>query len=177
MKYFYDSEFMDDGESIELISLGIVAEDGREFYAVNRDAPWHKIRKHPWLMEHVVPSLSPPQGDRRFHVPKRWLVDYANPEVMPKSSIASRVRDFLLTEDSDPELWAWYAAYDHVALCQLWGTMMQLPEGIPMYTRDLKQECDRQGNPELPEQPAGEHNALDDARHNVVRARVLGVLS
>lgn len=176
-KYFYDCEFLEDGRTIELLSIGIVAEDGREFYAVRRDAPWRTVRKHQWLMEHVVPTLSPPRGDRQFHMPKRWLVDYANPEVLPKSSIAGLVRDFLLAEDGEPELWAWYAAYDHVCLMQLWGPMIVKPANIPMYTRDLKQECDRQGSPELPEQPAGEHNALDDARHNVERARALGVLS
>src|SRR4051812_11038169 len=34
MKYFYDTEFLEDGQTIELISIGIVAEDGREYYAV-----------------------------------------------------------------------------------------------------------------------------------------------
>ena len=35
-----------------------------------------------------------------------------------------------------------------------------------MYTRDLKQWCDSLGNPRLPEQGKGEHNALADARWN-----------
>ena len=34
MRYFYDTEFLEDGETIDLISIGIVAEDGREYYAV-----------------------------------------------------------------------------------------------------------------------------------------------
>ena len=33
MKYFYDTEFIDDGHTINLISIGIVAEDGHEYYA------------------------------------------------------------------------------------------------------------------------------------------------
>jgi len=65
--------------------------------------------------------------------------------------------------DDKPEFWAYYADYDHVVLCQLFGTMMDLPDGWPMYTRDLKQLCDDLGNPKLPKQQAGEHNALDDA--------------
>jgi hypothetical protein len=35
-----------------------------------------------------------------------------------------------------------------------------------MYTRDLKQEIMRLGNPRVPEQESGNHNALEDARWN-----------
>lgn len=177
MRYFYDTEFLEDGRTIELISIGIVAEDGREYYAVNRDAPWKRIAKHPWLSGNVVPGLPRLYGDARLHL---WclsrsgrkhnpcMLDFAHPHMRSSERIAAEVSAFLLG-DSKPELWAWYAAYDHVALCQLWGTMMQLPEGMPMYTGDIKQECDRLGNPALPEQSSGEHNALADARHDKVR--------
>jgi hypothetical protein len=53
----YDTEFLEDGETIELISIGMVAEDGYEYYAVNRDMPERRIRRHPWLMENVVPNV------------------------------------------------------------------------------------------------------------------------
>ncbi len=43
--------------------------------------------------------------------------------------------------------------------------MIDLPKGVPMWTNDLRQEVHRLGNPELPEQPSGLHNALEDARH------------
>ncbi len=65
-----------------------------------------------------------------------------------------------------PELWGYYAAYDHVALCQLFGTMMDLPKGWPMWTHDIKQLCETLGDPQLPEQGKGEHHALADARWN-----------
>jgi hypothetical protein len=45
-----------------------------------------------------------------------------------------------------------------------------------MWTNDLKQEAERLGNPAVPEQGAGEHNALADARHNRVIAEFLGQL-
>jgi hypothetical protein len=66
----------------------------------------------------------------------------------------------------NPEIWAYYADYDWVALCWLMGTMMDLPEGWPMYCRDLKQWAVDKGDPKLPEQTEGEHNALDDAKWN-----------
>jgi len=38
MKYFIDTEFYEDGKTIDLISLGVVAEDGRELYLCNQEA-------------------------------------------------------------------------------------------------------------------------------------------
>ena len=171
-RYYYDCEFLEDGRTIDLISIGIVAEDGREYYAVSKQATRgdlaRRIRKHDWLMANVVPSLPQPHGDWINSMPRRWAFDYLSPLVHERDRIADEVRDFLLAGDTAPELWAWYGAYDHVVLCQLWGRMIDLPKGIPMYTRDLKQECDRLGNPEMPEQASGVHNALEDARHNKV---------
>jgi hypothetical protein len=53
-----------------------------------------------------------------------------------------------------------YADYDWVVLCQLFGAMVDLPKGWPMYCRDIKQWADELGNPQLPEQGKGEHHAL-----------------
>ncbi len=145
MKYFYDTEFLEDGTTIDLISIGIVAEDGREYYAVSEDMPVDRIRKHEWLMKNVFPHL-PFSGD--------WK---------PKEQIAAEVKEFLLASTA-PELWAWYCAYDHVVLAQLFGPMIDLPEGIPMYTHDLRAFVDYLPDSSLPKQSGGAHDALEDAR-------------
>jgi hypothetical protein len=166
MKFFYDIEFIDDGKTIDLLSIGVVAGDGREYYAVNADLPERKLYQHKWLCDNVLPYL--PMGvDGR--------VNFEHPNCKPSAVIATEVRDFLLSSDDEPELWAWYAAYDHVCLAQMWGPMTDLPPGIPMFTMDLKQEHVRQGCPDLPEQDALEHHALADARYNVVIAKALGI--
>ena len=177
MKLFYDTEFIEDGRTIDLISIGMAAEDGREYYAVNREMPVRRIRKHAWLMENVIPSLPKAPGDARLYQPKRWLFNYANPLVKRRRVIAREVRDFILATP-DPQLWAWYGAYDHVVLCQLWGAMIDLPGGVPMWTNDLRQEAERLGNPDLPRlsgTQAGmfEHNALHDARELKYRSEWL----
>jgi hypothetical protein len=166
MRFWYDTEFLEDGKTIDLISIGIVAEDGREYYAVNKDAPWKRIKKSSWLMKNVVPSLPRGHGDRRLHMPNSWLVDFADPLVKSKDRIADGVLRFIDPQPgSDVELWADYGAYDHVVLCQLWGSMICLPSGLPMFTNDIQQEARRLGVTELPQQESGWHNALDDARH------------
>lgn len=189
-RYDYDCEFLEDGRTIDLISIGIVGDDGRTYYAVSdecgydRRAWWkrwfnrrgsleNRIRRHAWLMENVVPSLPKPSGDWNNHMPRSWLFDYYNHAVKPRERIAREVAEFLLAGESEPELWAYYGAYDHVVLNQLWGPMVGHPEGIPMWTNDLMQEWLRLGKPEMPKQPAGLHNALEDARHNKVRYEFL----
>jgi hypothetical protein len=164
----YDLEFLEDGRTIELISIGMVSDDGREYYAVNRDMPVRRIRKHKWLMENVVPHLPKGHGDQRIHMPKRWLFHYADHRVKHRTTIAAEVAAFIRAAGPDAELWANYGAYDHVALAQLWGPMIALPDGVPMFTHDIQQERSRQGLAwdDLPKQESGEHNALADARHN-----------
>jgi 3' exoribonuclease, RNase T-like len=159
MRYFYDCELIENGHTIDLISIGIVSDDDREYHAVNRDAPWGRVARHQRLKDIV--------GE----------VVLTDPLVRPRWLIAGQVRDFLLAGDGIPELWTWRAAYSHVALCQLWGAATDLPDGIPAYTGALEQEWDRLGNPALPERPDEVHNALTDARYNRKLARILNGLA
>jgi hypothetical protein len=180
----YDWEFLEDGSIIEPISIGMVADDGRTYYAVNARLAargWkgrrfrRRVRKHKWLMENVVPNLPQPHGDWRLHMPERWLFNYLDPAVKPIGQIADEVMDFIRETGSDVQLWADYGSYDHVCLAQLWGRMIDLPEGVPMFTNDIQQEARRLGIPwdALPKQDGAEHNALADARHNQVVRRWL----
>ena len=182
-RIFYDTEFLEDGRTIELISIGLVAEDGREYYAVcseidqwtpgGSEALHKRISKHDWLMRNVIPHLPVTRAPTRMDNSWIWSLDRSSILVKPRRVIANEVREFILAAP-DPQLWAWYAAYDHVVLCQLWGTMMQLPKGVPMWTNDLKQEAERRGNPDLPQMPGVvEHEALHDAREVLFRLQWL----
>jgi len=146
-KIFYDTEFLEDGKTIDLISIGMVNELGEEYYAVNEDMPMDRIVDHEWLMENVMPHL-PTLNDSC---------------IKPARQIAEEVKEFI-TRHPDPRLWAWYGAYDHVVMCQLFGTMVGLHDtGIPMWTNDLRQLID--GMPvRLPKQESTKHNALEDAK-------------
>jgi hypothetical protein len=143
MRYWFDTEFIEDGKTIDLISIGIVSEDGREFYAQNSECD--HSRASDWVKENVIAKLAPRKHD-----------------LLSLAAIRSGVLDFVGA--TKPEFWAYFADYDWVVLCQLFGTMMDLPKGWPMYCRDVKQLCDDLGNPDLPAQMEGEHHALADAR-------------
>jgi hypothetical protein len=158
-RYFYDCEFIEDGRIIDLVSIGVVDEHGREFYAVSTQ--FDPTRAVPWVRRNVLDRLPSP-GD---------------PVWRSRERIRDDLYDFLLEPVRDRpgeriDLWAWYAAYDHVALAQLWGAMPALPREIPRFTKDLRQLWDDQGRPPLPSS-ADRHDALVDARHNLARWRIM----
>ena len=150
MRYFYDCEFIEDGRTIDLVSIGVVAEDGREFYAVSTQ--FDPSRAIDWVRKHVLDKLPPPAD-------KAWR---------PLGRIRDDLLAFLTAPGEPIELWAWMASYDHVALAQLWGAMPALPREIPRFTKDLRQLWDDRGRPHLPAM-SGRHDALVDARHNLAR--------
>jgi hypothetical protein len=163
MKYYIDTEFIEDGKSIDLISIGIVSDDGRQFYAENLDADLDKASD--WVKENVISKLWSRQADKKDA--NAWTRDGGFGGLLTHAEIAKEVQLFCNPEQfGKPEFWGYYADYDWVVFCWLFGSMMKLPKGYPMYCRDIKQYCDSLGNPSLPKEGKGEHNALADAIWN-----------
>ena len=154
MRYFYDTEFIEDGSTIELVSIGIVGEDGSEYYAVSTD--FDPSKANAWVRENVLDKLPSPGNEV-------WK---------SRATIREELLEFMGGHSSPIELWAWVGAYDHVVLAQLWGDMSGLPKSMPRYTRELKQYWQMAGRPRLPKVPDGNHDALVDARHNLRKFRV-----
>jgi 3'-5' exoribonuclease Rv2179c-like domain len=144
MIVYLDTEFIERGyDKIELISIGLVAENGAEYYSVASDG-WDREHAGDWVKQNVLPFVA--EGPFRS-----------------RQQIAEDIRAFV---GVDPEFHGYYSSYDWVLLCQLFGTMMDLPKGWPMFCRDVIQLCKHKGNPKLPKQPSNEeHHALSDARH------------
>lgn len=157
MRYWYDTEFYEDGHQIHLISIGIVAEDGREVYLENSDFDWRRVPVDHWLWDNVYPHMVGLEEAGATH-----------------AQIAQAVREFVCHNYNDftkNQLYGYYVSYDHVALAQLFGTMVKMPKGMPWFSFDLKQMIEedphRLGNlaDTVPHYGA-EHNALEDARWN-----------
>lgn len=156
MRYFYDTEFIEDGHTIDLISIGVAAEDGREYYGVSTE--FDPQRAGSWVRAKVLPKLPPP----------------ASPLWRSRTQIRSDLETFFGVDGGEPiELWAWVAAYDHVALCQLWGPMTELPSAMPRFTRGLRQLWEDRGCPRMPPRPRDTHDALVDARDQLRRFRLI----
>lgn len=162
MKYFLDTEFIEYPCTIDLISIGIVAEDGREFYAVSNQFDMRKASQ--WVKDNVIANLDRPNphavsisglGRVIVHDKEAWYT---------KDEIRKGILEFI--GQDKPSFWGYYADYDWVVFCWLFGTMMELPKGFPKYCNDIKQLCNSLGNPQLPKMEGVDHNALDDAKHH-----------
>lgn len=165
IRYYLDTEFVETGDTIDLISIGIVCEDGRELYCEVDGFDWSRANQ--WVLDNVKPHLWSSTKDKtEFNA---WSRDGGVGGLHTRKEIARLVREFCDPEvHGKPEFWTYYGSYDWVVTCWLFGSMMDLPTGWPMFTMDLKQLAQHSGNPQLPVQAEGEHHALLDARHNRV---------
>jgi hypothetical protein len=173
MRVYYDTEFLEDGYTVDLISIGMHRDDGKEFYAVSMEFDTQRVSRNAWLMQNVMSSIEHHEITNYVNItgmPVKDLV-ITDPALMTRREIRDGVMEFC--SDIWPEFWAWYGAYDHIALCQLFGRMLDLPDRFPMLTMDIKQLHKMAGLPDMPQQPAGKHNALEDARFNKVRFEYL----
>lgn len=200
MKYYYDTEFLEGtqkkrflgipyGETkptIDLISIGIVAEDDREYYAISKDfnlwEAWNrfdekvnmnykptfgggsdghynpKFIKEYWIRENVLKPIYYEWigKDIDFHEVDFTYRDFkillerygktnkqiANDIIKFTDHKMKRYNEFGEYNLTKPKFYAYYADYDWVAFCWLFGKMIDLPKGFPMYCIDLKQMLD-----------------------------------
>lgn len=148
MRYYLDTEFIERGHEhpIELISLGMVREDGAHIYHVLNEG-WNEAHANDWVKANVLPHLGPDP-------------------CVSRSRLANEILGFC--NEPKPEFWGYYCDYDWVVFCQLFGAMSELPKGFPMFCRDVKQVLSERGNPDMKKhvpQLGTAHNALADARH------------
>ncbi len=151
MRFFLDTEFIDNGDFVEPISIGIVTETGAEFY-IELEFNESEARRIPFLVQHVLPHLKT-HPTARVH----------------RKDAAQRLQTFVHqhTDALGVDFWAYYAAYDWVLVSQLFGPMVDLPTDFPNLCFDLQQHWVTLGRPPIkPPQPENQHNALADARWN-----------
>ena len=225
MNYYLDTEFHEYSknitkfprrkavhvDTIELISIGIFSEDGREYYSICKDFDIKAAWANEWLRENVLRDIWGYLNNKMgtYHKTYHWettsdfclkhlkrLIQWRGKS---KSQIAEEVVEFTkgkgcaeeknmnvntACKSSPPVFFAYYADYDWVVFCWLFGRMIDLPKCFPMYCRDLKQMLDElvwsikehgetwedglqwiKKHRDYPKQE-NEHNALDDAKWN-----------
>lgn len=142
-RFWFDTEFLESGHGpIHLLSIGMIADDGREYYAIDASCP--VADANDWVKAHVLPFID-----------------------MEKSRPRDQIREELeaFVGSGTPEFWAYCGDYDWVVLCQLFGSMEKLPKGWPHYCMDVRQWADMNPAAKLPAPfPEVHHHALWDAR-------------
>lgn len=153
MRYYIDTEF--DEYWSTLISIGVVAQDGREFYAINSNYDWSESTQ--WLIENVRPHLT--------FVNSKNVSRYVNGS---RSDIADGLLEFL--GDDEIEFFGYKSAWDVVLVHKLFGgyeRVRQRNDKFPLVCFDIHQIAKSLGIASLKELVAPlepPHNALSDAR-------------
>lgn len=148
MRYFVDTEHTDDGERFDLISIAVVCEDGREYYAAVEGYDPSAVT--PWMEEHVMPKLPPP-GD---------------PLWKSRREIRNDLTEFVTGDDI--EFWSMCAWSDWSLVVRLFRRFEDTPDSWPMACWDLWQLEAELGltKEDRLREPEGVHNALIDARYH-----------
>lgn len=164
VNYFVDTEFSSDkvpsgNINLELISLGLVDDKGRTFYAESTACNPEGFSS--WIWQNVVPHLE----FLEFAGNKKEVVSTPTNIRMVGSpqEIAHALADFIDNDGDpeDPEFWIWFGQHDWVLLCWLFGIDIDdLPEGWPRTYREISQ---MPGNSWTPPKMGRNHHALDDA--------------
>lgn len=122
-KIFFDTEFTGLHQKTTLISIGLVAEDGRTFYAELDD--YHKSRVDTWIQENVIDNLVLPTMN-----PKSLGFNSKTTFVSGDSeTVRESLADWLLQFDTI-EMWSDCLAYDWVLFCELFGGAFQIPKNV-----------------------------------------------
>lgn len=152
--------------------MGVVCEDGREYYAINYDCDWEEADD--WVKENVLkqlprkPRILEYQDNSDYYSLQQGLKRrvYIAQDLMGKIWDGWVGGYFNIPKYGTPEIWGWYPSTDWVCFYQLFGKMVDIPKGLPWRPNDIEQLRESLGSPELPKQVEGEHNALSDANYH-----------
>lgn len=179
MRVFFDCEFTGLHKNTTLVSIGLVAENGEEFYAEFSD--YDSTQVDHWIEENVMSNLlikhpEPPdyyvanyiKEVNFYHKDKEWYRGESH-------FIAYRLKMWLgsLVKGSNEkiEMWSDCLAYDWVLFCDLWHHAFKIPEVVYYIPFDICTMMKLKGiDPDVPREclipsPAGKkHNSLYDAK-------------
>lgn len=164
---FYDAEFTGLHQNSSLISIGLITEQGQQFYAEFSD--YNRSQLDGWLQANVLPYCrwlsmsSPPSEVIIERQPAHWCCFGSRQEV-------SKLLAEWLAQFEAVQIWADCHAYDWVLFCELFGGSQHLPQQVSYMALDittlfaaagLSPQTDRQ---QYAQMRIKQHNALQDAQ-------------
>ncbi len=175
MKIFLDTEFTGLHKNTTLISLGMVAENGRTFYAEFND--YDNTQLDHWLTNNVIAKLK--YNDRDSFVSMSYDLSIKGEcesiEVKGSTSSIKELLEKWLVSFGDVEIWSDCLAYDWVLFCDVFDHAFNIPKNvfyIPfdictlMYVKNVNPDVNREifglNGRDVPDN-ASKHNALWDA--------------
>lgn len=138
MKVFFDTEFTGLHQHTTLISIGMVAEDGCNFYAEFTD--YDRKQVDPWIEKNVIAHL---KYSAAPGVHAAWRLTPDDPGSWRACGTRHNVKNDLwvwlkhIAESGQVEMWGDCLAYDWVLFCELFGGALKLPPQVSIYPHDL----------------------------------------
>jgi hypothetical protein len=164
LKVFFDTEFTGLHKGTSLISIGLISEDEKTFYAENAD--YDKSQVDDWIKENVIANTSYLKGSDNLEQASTSLHSFYQIEGI--GGIRADLTDWLSQFDS-VEMWSDCLAYDWVLFCDLFGGALNIPSNVYYIPFDICTLLKIKGvDPDINrEKFAGiqgkKHNALHDA--------------
>jgi hypothetical protein len=162
-KIFFDTEFTGLHQNTTLISIGLVSECGKSFYAELTD--YDKSQVDDWLQENVINNLL---------VKENSTVGLGYPETRVVIGTINSVKEYLsewLAQFEKVEIWSDCLAYDWVLFNQIFGHAFNIPSNVYYIPFDICTLFKAKGiDPDINRESfAGvtngkKHNALHDAQ-------------
>jgi hypothetical protein len=167
-KIFFDTEFTGLHQNTTLISIGLISECGKTFYAEFAD--YDKSQVDEWLAENVLNKTIYLNG-KTIAESNTGLLKYTHIGASP--TIAADLRDWFSQFES-VEMWSDCLSYDWVLFCQLFGHAFNIPKNVYYIPFDICTLFKIKGiDPDISREKFGcgeiysempKHNALGDAR-------------
>ena len=180
-KVFFDTEFTGLHQNTTLISIGLISECGKTFYAELND--FDKTQIDEWLQENVINNLrfkEPKQGEDEYYVATRSSENKVPNDLYKsfslelrgdKSVVAFQLMQWL-EQFEKVEMWSDCLSYDWVLFNQLFGHAFNIPENVYYIPFDICTLFKAKGiDPDISREEfsnmkenAQKHNALWDAK-------------
>ena len=139
MKIFFDTEFTGLHKNTTLISIGLIDENERCFYAEFTD--YDDSQCDDWIKENVINHLRR-KGTYNLYMEAYDRINKETSIVGTKSQIKEKLEDWLSIYD-EIELVSDVCHYDMVLFIDLFGTAFDLPRCINPACHDINQDIAR----------------------------------
>ena len=134
VKLFLDTEFTGLHQHTSLISIGIISENGKTFYAEFTD--YNRMYVDNWIRENVINNLIIPDEELgNLGMSIEVTSEYSRIKG-PLLVVKRELEDWLYQFDQ-VEIWSDCFTYDQMLFNQLWGHALSIPKNIYYIWFDL----------------------------------------
>lgn len=134
MKIFFDTEFTGLHKNTSLVSIGLVDENGRSFYAELND--YDKGQVNSWIKENVIDNLKYNEYESKLHVSK----DKKETFIKGGKPYVSVCLGIWLRDYDSVELVSDVCHYDMVLFIDIFGGAFDIPKNVNPACHDINQD-------------------------------------